>query len=388
MAGFNPQQTLALYVHWPFCKAKCPYCDFNSHVSQQVDHAQWCKALLSELDHAAHETAGRQLTSIFFGGGTPSLMEPDTVAALIDRAKLHYSTEQHLEVTLEANPTSVEAGKLREFRAVGVNRVSLGVQSLDDRALKFLGREHSALEALAAVETAAAIFPRWSFDLIYARPDQSLGAWQQELEEALCYASGHMSLYELTIEPATRFHAMVRAGAFRPLDEDLQADLFEFTQERMTEAGMPAYEISNHARQGEECRHNLTYWTYQDYAGIGPGAHGRLRLDGQCVATQTEHVPARWLQLVDEKGTGERDREIISPQDQVSELLLNGLRLVEGIAWNEIDEIADDDRFKWINRSGLKRCISAGLVEDDDDHLKVSPIGRLRLDAIIRQLLY
>ena len=271
-AGFG------LYVHWPFCRAKCPYCDFNSHVAPAVDEVLWTRALVAEIDRSARELGPRTLTSIFFGGGTPSLMAPRTVAAVIERALARFVPAADLEITLEANPTSVEAGRLAGFRAAGVNRVSLGVQALDDAALRFLGREHSAAEALAAVALAARLFPRFSFDLIYGRPGQTVEAWQSELVQALDHADGHLSVYQLTIEPGTRFDLLQRTGALAMPDDDLLAELYELTQERLAAADLPPYEISNHARPGEESRHNLIYWRSGEWLGVGPGAHGRLNV--------------------------------------------------------------------------------------------------------------
>ena len=292
MAGAD---TLALYVHWPFCLAKCPYCDFNSHVRAEIDEARWRAALLREIDATAEETSGRVLTSVFFGGGTPSLMAPATVAAILERAGSHWPAADGLEVTIEANPGAAETGRLADFRAAGVNRVSIGVQSFDDDALRFLGRVHDADAARAAIERAAALFPRYSFDLIYARPGQSVAAWTAELAGALSLAGEHLSLYQLTIEPGTAFHARARRGEALAAKEEPAAALFEATQEMLDAAGLPAYEISNHARPGGECRHNLTYWRYGDYAGVGPGAHGRLTVDGARIATQRIRAPEAWL---------------------------------------------------------------------------------------------
>ena len=287
----NDPAGFGLYIHWPFCRSKCPYCDFNSHVEGQVDHISWQKALLSELDHVADAVGRRPLTSIFFGGGTPSLMAPETAGALIERATLRFEAEPGLEITLEANPTSAERDRLADFRNAGVNRLSLGVQALDDAALRFLGREHSAKEALAAVDHAATLFSRFSFDLIYARPGQTLDAWKSELNRALGHAGGHLSVYQLTIEPGTRFFNLHERGQLNLPEGDLQADMFELTRETLSAAGLPPYEISNHAADGEACRHNLVYWQARDYAGIGPGAHGRLTIDGQRIATSTERMP-------------------------------------------------------------------------------------------------
>jgi oxygen-independent coproporphyrinogen-3 oxidase len=305
VAGF------ALYVHWPFCRSKCPYCDFNSHVREDVDHARWRAALLAELDHFADRTGGRQLTSIFFGGGTPSLMAPETVAAVIDRATERWAPAPGIEITLEANPTSVEAGKFAGFRVAGVNRVSLGVQALNDADLAALGRQHSAAEAVAAVRLAQRHFPRVSFDLIYARSGQSLSAWRMELAEALELASEHLSVYQLTIEPETAFGAAWRRGELTVPDEDSAAALYEETQTILEKAGMPAYEISNHARAGSACRHNLTYWRYGDYAGIGPGAHGRLTLGDGRRATRQHRAPEAWLGAVEAQGHATRQDNIV-----------------------------------------------------------------------------
>jgi oxygen-independent coproporphyrinogen-3 oxidase len=385
-AGSVAEPGFGLYVHWPFCRAKCPYCDFNSHVRAQVDHDRWRRALLAELDHVGSQTAGRRLTSIFFGGGTPSLMEPATAAAVIDRTGHWWVRDESLEITLEANPTSVEAGKLRGFSVAGVNRVSLGVQALDDRDLRLLGREHSAAEALAAVELAASHFRRWSFDLIYARPGQTPASWEAELRQALTHADGHLSAYQLTIEPGTPFHAQHRAGLLVPPGEDDQAILYELTQAVLAEAGMPAYEISNHARPGGECRHNLTYWRYGDYAGIGPGAHGRLTLDGTRLATSTERVPERWLARVDQHGHGELPREPIEPAQQLTELLMMGLRLKEGVPLARIESAAGPSIRATIE-DRARRLARGGFVQVTADRLVATETGRQRLDGLLVELI-
>ena len=377
----------ALYVHWPFCKAKCPYCDFNSHVREGVDHGRWRRALLAELDRVAAETAGRRLTSIFFGGGTPSLMEPGTAGAVIEHASRLWETEPGLEVTLEANPTSVEAGRLRAFRKAGVNRVSLGVQALDDASLHFLGREHSAAEARAAVELAAGLFPRHSFDLIYARPGQAPAAWAAELRAGLGMANGHLSVYQLTIEPGTRFHALVRSGAMTPMDDDDQATLYELTQELLGEAGLPTYEVSNHARPGEESRHNLTYWRYGDYAGIGPGAHGRLTLGGTRWATRAERAPERWLELVEGSGSGELPREPVTADEQATECLMMGLRLAEGVPLTRLERVAGRPWREVVDESALARLGGGGFLDVRDGRLVATAAGRQRLDALLVALL-
>ncbi len=376
-----------LYVHWPFCKAKCPYCDFNSHVRDGVEHGRWARALAAEIDHFAALTAGRELRSIFFGGGTPSLMAPATVAAVIERAAAHWRFAADIEITLEANPTSVEAERFRAFRAAGVNRVSLGVQALDDRDLRFLGREHSAAEALAALEIAAATFPRRSFDLIYARPGQAEAGWRHELQRALTYADGHLSLYQLTIEPGTRFHALAAQGDLVPLDEDRQGALYELTQAELEAAGLPAYEISNHARPGEESRHNLVYWRYGDYVGVGPGAQGRLTLAGAKLGTGTLRVPERWLAQVEALGHGEGAREAIPAAAQVAELLMMGLRLAEGVVIARLEHLGRAPLHDVLDGRQLDRLCSAGLLRIADGRLRATRAGRQRLDALLRRIL-
>jgi oxygen-independent coproporphyrinogen-3 oxidase len=377
----------ALYVHWPFCKAKCPYCDFNSHVRAGVDHERWRRALLAELDHMAALAGPRRLSSIFFGGGTPSLMEPSTAGAVIDRAVGHWRADADLEVTLEANPTSVEARKLEGFRAAGVGRVSLGVQALSDADLRALGREHDTAEALAAVDLAARLFPRWSFDLIYARPGQTVAAWEAELRRALRHAGGHLSAYQLTIEPGTRFHALHAAGALAVPDEDLAGELFEATQAILGEAGLPAYEISNHARPGEESRHNLVYWRYGDYVGIGPGAHGRVAAHDQKLATRTLRQPERWLAAVEARGHGEEPRETIAADQQLTELMMMGLRLADGVPVARIQRVAGRPLRRALDGAALDRLLAAGLLELARGRLRATARGRQRLDALLPRLL-
>ena len=378
-------EPIALYVHWPFCRAKCPYCDFNSHVRPVVDQARWRQALLAELDHFAAEIGPRRLTSIFFGGGTPSLMPPETVAAVIDRAIGHFPADPLIEVTLEANPTSVEAERFRGYHAAGVNRVSLGVQALDDAALRALGREHDVAEALRALELAAATFPRWSLDLIYARPGQTAAAWEAELARALTLAGAHLSLYQLTIEPGTVFHARARAGTLKPMPDQRQARLFELTQALTTAAGFQPYEISNHARPGGECRHNLTYWRYQPYIGIGPGAFGRLPGGAGRVGTSTRRVPEAWLQAVERDGHGEQERERLSRSDLVIEALLTGLRLAEGIPTARLEAL-DPAWRRTIDAPALVTLAEAGWLSPDTERLRLTDRGRLYLDAVLREL--
>ncbi len=380
-AGFG------LYIHWPFCRSKCPYCDFNSHVEGVVDHKRWAKALIAELDHLADDIGKRPLSSIFFGGGTPSLMAPSTAEALIDRAITHFGAEPDLEITLEANPTSAERERLADFKAAGVNRLSLGVQSLDNDALRFLGREHSADEALNAVQHAATLFDRFSFDLIYARPEQSLDAWDQELSRALDYAGGHLSVYQLTIEQGTRFYNLHQKGALRLPDDDIQADLFDLTQERLSAAGLPAYEISNHAAPDQACRHNLTYWQAGDYAGIGPGAHGRLTIGGQRLATQTERMPRAWLDAVDRHGHGEQPRTVLDVGDQVIEMILMGLRTTEGIEIRRLERLSGYPIYETLDGDAINRFIEEDWLRVSDGRMAATSAGFLRLNAILSALL-
>ncbi len=382
-----PPDTLALYVHWPFCRSLCPYCDFNSHVAERVDHARWRAALLRELDHYAQIAGPRRLTSIFFGGGTPSLMAPETAAAVIETAGRLFSLDGDIEITLEANPTSVEAGRLAAFADAGINRVSLGVQALDDDALAFLGRTHSAAEAIAAVETAQHIFDRVSFDLIYARPGQSVAQWRHELAAALELAGEHLSVYQLTIEPATAFHAAWRRGELAPPQEPLAAALFEATQDILDGAGLLAYEVSNHARPGGECRHNLIYWRYGDYAGIGPGAHGRVTLADGKWATRQHRAPEAWLAAVERDGHATRGRTRLTLEERVSELVMMGLRLTEGIAREAVRREAGADPETVLGESRLAALRDAGYLEIDAAGLRATAAGRLRLNALCAYLL-
>jgi putative oxygen-independent coproporphyrinogen III oxidase len=378
-AGFG------LYVHWPFCLAKCPYCDFNSHVQTTVEDRAWAAALLRAIDRYADELGPRRLDSIFFGGGTPSLMAPATVAAVIERATTRFAPASDIEITLEANPTSSEADRLAAFRAAGVNRVSLGVQALDDAALSFLGREHTAAEALAAVDLSARLFERFSFDLIYARPGQTPAAWQAELERALAHAGGHLSVYQLTIEPGTRFHLLARSGALRVPDDDAQADLYECTQERLAAAGLAAYEISNHARPGEACRHNLIYWRGGEWLGIGPGAHGRLHVEGERIATEAWRLPKVWLERA-RTGSGERTRTALTRSEQVEELLVMGLRLCEGVEIARLETLGDGSLDRLLDPGALKRFVQTGWLIRDGRRIAATAAGRQRLNGIISRL--
>lgn len=373
------QSDLALYIHWPFCVSKCPYCDFNSHLRETVDQEAWRAALLADLAHEARQTSGRRLTSIFFGGGTPSLMPPATVAALIEAAGRHWGFAPDIEITLEANPSSVEAARFADLAAAGVNRVSLGIQSLDEAALRFLGRAHGVDEALAALATAQAAFRRVSFDLIYALPGQSVEAWAAELDRALAFGTEHLSLYQLTIEPGTRFETLVAKGELTPADPDYGATLYELTRDRTAAVGLPAYEISNHARPGAESRHNLTYWRYGAYAGVGPGAHGRRG----GFATQRHRKPENWLAAVARNDHGINAEERIVPADQGTEALLMGLRLSEGIDLRRLAALAGRDP---IDRHSVARLGAQGLVEIEDERLRATPAGMLVLTAILAEI--
>jgi putative oxygen-independent coproporphyrinogen III oxidase len=379
-------EPLAVYIHWPFCRSKCPYCDFNSHVRDGIDTARWTRALLADLDHQAELVPGREVGSVFFGGGTPSLMPPETVAALLDRVRSQWAVQPDFEVTLEANPNSAEAARFRAFAAAGVNRLSLGVQALDPSALRMLGRAHDRGEAIAAIEHARASFPRFSFDLIYARPGQSLVAWQHELDEALTLAGDHLSLYQLTIEPGTAFATRERLGELAvPAEEDAAA-LFETTQDRLAARGLPAYEISNHARPGAECRHNLAYWRYQDYVGMGPGAHGRVTIGDVRYATRQARAPERWLAAVEKAGTGTEEMAAIDRDSAVEEMLMMGLRLTEGVARRRLERAAGRDAEALFD-DHLAPLVEGGFLTLDRDRLVATAAGRQRLNAVLTALL-
>ncbi|TMM52607.1 radical SAM family heme chaperone HemW [Sulfitobacter sabulilitoris] len=372
-----------LYIHWPFCEAKCPYCDFNSHVSRSIDQTAWRDAYLSEIRRAALETPGRVLTSVFFGGGTPSLMDPDTVAAVIEEIRRLWPTANDLEITLEANPGSVEATRFAAYRQGGVNRISMGIQALNDDDLRRLGRIHTTQEALKAFDIARNTFERVSFDLMYARQDQSLASWKSELDQALSLAIDHLSLYQLTVEQGTAFGDRYAAGKLRGLpDEDLGADMYILTQELCERHGMPAYEVSNHARDGAQSRHNLIYWRYGDYIGIGPGAHGRLTLCGARWATECYSNPTRWLAAV-QSNEAEKPRTALSSGDQANEFLMMGLRLKDGL---------DLARYANLNGSPLPRerldaLTDLGIIETQKSKIKVTDQGFMVLNAVIRELL-
>ncbi len=379
-------EPLALYIHWPFCLAKCPYCDFNSHVRPVIDHARFGRALGRELAFEAARLGRRPLGSIFFGGGTPSLMPPDLVATLIDDARRHFAPTPDIEITLEANPTSVEAGRLAAFRQAGVNRLSLGVQSLEPEALAMLGREHSAGEAVAALEHARALFPRISFDLIYARPGQSLAAWRDELRRALALAADHLSLYQLTIEPGTAFEGRFRRGEIAMPEPDHAAALYEATAEEASRFGLAAYEVSNYARAGAESRHNLAYWRYGDYAGVGPGAHGRVTVGGALLATRRHRAPEPWAERVERDGHGTTNEAPVPPAERAREMLLMGLRLTEGINEARFAARTGVTVEDAIDTDILARAIEAGYLRRAAGTLAAEPEGRLRLDSLLGAL--
>jgi oxygen-independent coproporphyrinogen-3 oxidase len=372
----------ALYIHWPFCLAKCPYCDFNSHVREGADAAMWQAAMLADMRHEAEFAGHERLESIFFGGGTPSLMPPPLVAALLEEAENLWGFAPGIEITLEANPSSVEAANFAALSMAGVNRVSLGLQSLDDKALKFLGRLHNAAEGLEALETAQKAFDRVNFDLIYALPEQTAADWETMLARALGFGTGHLSLYQLTIEPGTRFATDVRRRAFTPMDSDPAAELFELTQEITRAAGLPAYEVSNHAVPGEESLHNLTYWRYRDYAGIGPGAHGRRG----GMATQRHRKPENWLAATDVAGNGLSEERALPPAEQAAEALMMGLRLAEGIDTAALAARFGLAKSPLVDPAVEARMAAIGMVAREGPRLTVTPQGMLVLDALLGEL--
>lgn len=380
--------SFAVYVHWPFCKSKCPYCDFNSHVRDKIDGEAWKTALLAEIDHYAALTPGRTVTSVFFGGGTPSLMDPQLAGAIVDRIAMRWAIAEDPEITLEANPNSAEAERFAAFKSAGVNRLSIGVQALDDRALKFLGRGHDSREARRAVDRAAALFDRFSFDLIYARPGQSVDDWTRELKQALDWQPTHLSVYQLTIEKGTQFATLAERGDLAMPTEDLQEQLYDATQGLLEAAKMPAYEISNHARKGEESRHNLTYWRYEDYVGVGPGAHGRVTIDGQRRATRQEKLPETWLARVAAQGHATAEDTPLDRAQCVDEALMMGLRLREGI---------DAARFARVTGTALEgpdaldtarveRMVRDGFLKRTPDGIGATAQGRKVLNGLLGAL--
>ncbi len=377
-AGFG------LYIHWPFCASKCPYCDFNSHVAEKIDQNRWLRAYLSEIDRLGHETKGRVLSTVFFGGGTPSLMDPELVAALLERISKTWLLANDLEVTLEANPGSVEAGRFAAYAEAGVNRVSMGVQALNDTDLRRLGRMHSVAEARAAFDIARASFGRVSFDLIYARQGQTLSAWQAELREALAMAVDHFSLYQLTIEQGTVFGARHARGQLKglPLDDEA-ADMYLATQDICETAGLPAYEVSNHARPGQESRHNLIYWRSGDYAGIGPGAHGRLTLTGSRWATEAPRAPQVWLDAVEAGRPAELPREALGHSERGAEFLMMGLRLAEGVSRERFAALSGAA----LSHDAVTRLVELGMLAASDERIRATRDGMPVLNAVLRELL-
>lgn len=378
-------QGFGLYIHWPFCVSKCPYCDFNSHIQSGIDSQVWQSAYLTELARLADTLGPRPLQTIYFGGGTPSLMPPSLVAALIDTACQYWPAAPDLEITLEANPNSVEISKLAGFKAAGVNRISLGIQALDDEALHFLKRAHSRTEAIVAIEAAASTFSRYSFDLIYARPHQTVQAWESELAFALSLAQDHLSLYQLTIEPNTPFYTQFHRGDFTLPDEDLGTDLYLATQAQLASYDMFSYEISNFSKRGSESRHNLIYWNYEDYAGVGPGAHGRLILDGHKCATRQFRAPQTWLDKV-RAGSGTQELTPIPLSDQIREALMMGLRLESGIERARFEEkfgVMPESLFVPL---GLSALMDEGLMTCTPTHLRCTMTGRLRLNGVLTHL--
>ncbi len=373
-----------IYVHWPFCAAKCPYCDFNSHVRHQpVDQERFTAAFLKEMAWMRQMSGPKTVTSVFLGGGTPSLMHPNTVSAILDGIAKNWHMPDGIEITMEANPSSVEAERFRGYRAGGVNRVSLGVQALNDRDLKFLGRLHDVEDALKAIKLARDIFPRMSFDLIYARPKQTVAEWEKELHQAIDFAVDHLSLYQLTIEEGTPFYGLHKAGKLIVPDGDQSADLYEATQEITARFGMPAYEVSNHAVPGAESRHNLTYWRYGDYTGIGPGAHGRLTRGSYKVATATERKPEAWLDLVEAHGHGMVEQEMLGYDEMADELLLMGLRLTEGVDLARWSQLSGRDP----NPEREQTLLEHGFIERiGNSRLRCTPSGMLILDAVVADL--
>lgn len=380
---------LAIYVHWPFCVSKCPYCDFNSHVAEEIDQAAWRAAYLTEIEHAAPDLAERRIASVFFGGGTPSLMDAETTAAILAALRNCWPETdwRSVEVTLEANPNSAEAGRFAAYREAGVNRLSLGIQALDEEDLRFLGRAHSADEALAALASAQGQFGRVNADMIYARPGQTEAAWRSELDRLLAAGLSHLSLYQLTIEKGTPFYAQHRRGAFALPGAAAEARLYEVTGEVLGRAGLEAYEVSNYARPGAECRHNLTYWRYGDFLGIGPGAHGRLTLDRGVMATENYRNPRDWRAAVDRAGHGLKAETALGEAERAMEMALMGLRIREGMEEARFKAVTGGAFTDYFDAAALDRLIASGFLIHDDGRLRASAEGRLRLDAVIQSLI-
>lgn len=385
---FGPDQ-IGIYFHWPFCKAKCPYCDFNVHIRESIDQSVWCDAYLKALEYYANILPDKQVVSVFFGGGTPSLMDASTIEAILNHIQKLWRISNYFEVTLEANPTSVELEKFKDFRLAGVNRVSLGVQSLKDSDLAFLGRKHTVQEARKAIAIAGEVFDRYSFDLIYARPDQSLKAWEDELLEAIKLAHGHLSLYQLTIERNTPFYMQYNRGVFSMPDDGVAADFYTMTQEVLSEHGLPAYEVSNHAAAGHECKHNLLYWHYGDYIGIGPGAHGRFTVSGIKQAVRDHSAPEIWLERVRAHGHGGHSPEFVEGHDRFAEILMMGLRLSEGLQLSRIKKLSGIEFMDGIHKANLEKVMKEGWIKLDPEAgvVSLTQEGMLRFNSILPYIL-
>jgi len=382
------QNNLAIYIHWPFCLSKCPYCDFNSHVRERIDQETWADSLLRELDYFRGLSGERTVGSVFFGGGTPSLMSPSVVARLLDRISRNWQCDEGTEITLEANPTSVEAGKFRDFAAAGVNRLSLGVQALNDRDLKALGREHDVKEARHAIVLSQKYFPRTSFDLIYARMGQTVAGWEKELTEAFSLAGGHLSLYQLTVEKGTAFYQAQSKGRLVLPDEEASADMFELTQQLCAAHGLPAYEISNHARAGQQSRHNLAYWTYADYIGVGPGAHGRLTLDdGRLYAFSQLRGPEKWLDNIALQGHATDQKTRLAPREMAEEMIMMGLRLTQGINLANFENRVGEKIGKFIDSVYLQHLVELDYMEMAERHLRATARGMPLLNSLLYRIL-
>ena len=378
---------LSLYIHWPFCEKKCPYCDFNSHVRPEINQQRWKRALISEIATEFYLYPDRRISSLFFGGGTPSLMEPDTITALLQAVDQYWGLEDNVEITLEANPSSVEKTRFKNFRSAGVNRLSIGAQSFDDKALKFLGRTHTAREVVEALDLARTTFPRYSFDLIYGRPRQSMNSWKEELTFALEFTNSHLSLYQLTIERGTPFFSSYRKKQFRMPNEDTAADQYEYTRDVLSCAGLFPYEVSNHAIPGEECQHNLTYWRYGDYAGIGPGAHGRVSDGKDKLAYHRISNPEKWLLQTERTGTGLQKKTKLAPREVLQEMVFMGLRLSEGLDLEEVKKQTGNSIENWVHPDILTVLIDEGLLVTTENKLQSTQKGFLRLDSITSKLL-
>jgi oxygen-independent coproporphyrinogen-3 oxidase len=380
--------TFAVYVHWPFCRSKCPYCDFNSHVRDKIDGDAWKNALLREIDHYAALTPGKRVTSVFFGGGTPSLMDPALAGSVLERIAARWAIADEAEITLEANPNSAEAAHFASFKAAGVNRLSIGVQALDDAALKFLGRGHDAREARRAIDRAAALFERFSFDLIYARPGQTVAQWTEELALALALQPPHLSLYQLTIEEGTQFQTLFARGAYKLPDEDVQEQLYDATNAMLADAGLPAYEVSNYARRGQESRHNLVYWRYEDYVGVGPGAHGRIAIDGRRHATRQAKAPETWLSDVEARGHATAECVPLEKTTQIDEAVMMGLRLTEGIDAARFERVtgAALEGPEALDPARVARMVADGFLARTPTGVATTPQGMKLLNALLAAL--